>query len=191
MSTRDLELELRRWRGDAGTPRSNARSLSVEQALGFRNEGNLPDDLDRSLRLVLWVEDPADLARLSEKRLLYEPDFQDAPDWRREGSRPVNVVPLRPEGVFGPQSGPWWDDPAMAQLESEWNRSGAVAGVKVPADYRGFVHKTVLSLRATGKPISVDAIVDSVSRWLRPKELREFERALRDANPGDGRSDLD
>lgn len=183
MSTRDLEVELRRWRGDADAPSSNALSLSVEEALRFRNRGNVPDELDRSLRLVLWIENPEDLARLSEKRLLYEPDFHEAPTWRRDGSRPVNVVPLRSEALSGPQSGPWWDEPAIAELESEWNRSGTVRGIKVPADYRGFVHKTILALTAAGKDISVDAIVDSVSRWLRPEDLGPFERALRDANP--------
>ena len=56
MSTRELEQLLAAWRlsdrdAEFGVP------LTVEQALAHRNAGNVPDDHDRSLRLVLFVDD--------------------------------------------------------------------------------------------------------------------------------------
>ena len=182
MSTSDLELELKRHR-EAGSdlPSSNARPLSTEEALAYRDAGNLPDDLERTLRLVLVVSDPAELSYLQEKRLHYEPDFHDAPDWRREGSRPVNVVPLRVGSgdAASPMAKGWWDDPDIALMEEEWARTGKVGGIAVPAEYRSFVYKTVLSLRAAGKEISVDSVLASIARWLPPSDVERIELALR------------
>ena len=178
MSTRDLEIELRRWRGDEDAPPSNALALPLEDALAYRNGGNVPDELDRTLRLVLHVNDPSDLTYLQDKRLAFEPDFHDAPTWRRDGSRPVNVVPLRSDTATGPGLEAWWDDDAIAALEQEWRRSGRVAGVVVPAEYRAFVYKTVLSLRAAGRPVTKRTIVASIARWLAPEDVERVAAAL-------------
>src|SRR5207247_1162866 len=92
MATRDLEIELARFRNPgAHLPESNARPLSVDEALAYRASGNLPDKQGRTLRLVLHVEDEAALAAIDAKRAVFEPDFHSAPTWRREGSKPVNV----------------------------------------------------------------------------------------------------
>lgn len=182
MNVADLEIELARRRGEDRPP-SNALALTTEQALEYRERGNLPDDLGRTLRLVLRVDSAADVASLDEKRLLYEPDFVRAPAWRREGSRPVNVVPLLPEGGVEP-SPPraWWNDPEMAELEAEWRRSGRVAGVKVPAELRSFVYKTVVLLRKGGVEISVQTISDSLARWLSAAQAAEIRVALENEN---------
>ena len=180
MSVADLELELRRARsGDATLPESNALPLSVTDALRYRDAGNLPDESDRSLRLVLHVADAAELSYLQQKRLLFEPDFHDAPDWRRSGSRPVNVVPLR-TGSTSPAEpdDAWWEDPALAELEKEWSEHGTVAGLAVPSAYRGFVYKTVLALRAAGKEVTVDSVLASIARWLQPEDVERIRRSF-------------
>jgi hypothetical protein len=179
MSAHDLELELKRWRTDETVPASGAEPLSVEDALAYRDAGNLPDANGRSLRLVLHVNDAAELSYLQQKRLQYEPDFHDAPTWRREGSKPVNVVPLRRDDVAGAGGRAWWDDPDVAELEAEWSRSGTVAGMTVPAEFRSFVYKTVLSLRAAGRPIDADSVADSIARWLPPEEVEQIRTSLK------------
>ena len=180
MSAHDLEIELRRWREpDADVEPSNARPLELHEALAYRNEGNLPDGLGRSLRLVLQVNDAAELSYLQQKRLEFEPDFHNAPTWRREGSKPVNVVPLRRDDVKGAGERAWWDDPLVAQLEEEWARSGLVEGMHVPGEIRSFVYKTVLSLRASGLEVTPDSVADSIARWLSPEETAEIRAALK------------
>lgn len=184
MSTVELERALRAWReGDAGLA-TEGLALSIEEALEIRNAGNVPDEQGRSLRLVLVVEDSSDLERLSSTRLIYEPDFHSAPSWRRPGSRPVNVVPLRRPQVPAQPAKPWWQDPSMRDLEEEWQRTGAVSGVRVPASYRGFVYKTVVALKNAGAEITAAAIADSISRWVPPAEAERIRAALED----DGRS---
>lgn len=183
MSTADLELELKRQREPGSNlPPSNALALSVDEALAYRDSGNLPDELDRSLRLILVVKDPAELSYLQAKRLEFEPDFHDAPAWRREGSRPVNVVPLRtdPGGPGSPMAEGWWNDPDLARMEDEWSHTGRVAGMNVPADYRSFIYKTVLSLRAANKEVSVDSVLASIARWLPPDDVKRIALALRE-----------
>src|SRR5687767_15492660 len=102
MSSADLERELRRWReDDAETDESGAIHLRVTEALAYRDAGNIPDDQGRSLRLVLHGNDSAELSYLQQKRVEFEPDCHVAPTWRREGSKPVNVVPLRRDDVKG------------------------------------------------------------------------------------------
>jgi hypothetical protein len=179
MSAADVETELKRWReAEVEIPPSNAIALTIEAALAYRNSGNLPDADGRSLRLVLHVNDAAELSYLQQKRLEFEPDFHDAPTWRREGSKPVNVVPLRRDDVRGSGGRAWWDDPAVAELEREWSTSGTVAGMRVPADIRSFVYKTVLSLRAAGRDITPDSVADSIARWLSPKEAEHIRKQL-------------
>jgi len=179
MSVPELERELDRWKkGDAPGP---VEHLTIERALQLRDAGNVPDERGRSLRLVLHVMTQEDLAGLDEKRRMFEPDYLEAPTWRRDGSKPVNVVPLRPAEVEGwPRA--WWEDEGVGPLEAEWKREGTVAGLKVPGELRGFVFKTVIELRGAGHDVTIDAIVASVSRWLRADDLERFESALRDAN---------
>ena len=178
MSTPDLERELARWRDPATpVPPSNAVALSVEEALAFRDAGNLPDEHGRTLRLVLFARDLDEVRRLGRKRAEFEPDYHDAPRWRREGSAPVNVVPLRTPGVSGDPS-PWWESSDVADLEAEWRGTGRLAGLPVPAEYRGFVLKTVASLREAGRPVDLASIAASLERWLSPEQVREITDAI-------------
>jgi hypothetical protein len=181
MSTSDLERELARLRGESDSP-SGAIRLLVEDALAYRDAGNLPDDHGRSLRLVLHVTDPRDLALINSKRLEYEPDYHDQPRWRREGSKPVNVMPLRVTDVRAATTHAWWEQPELKALEEEWLRTGRVAGVVVPAAFRGFVYKTALSLRAAGVEVTPQRLADSIERWVPPREARRIREALVEAN---------
>ena len=180
MSVADLETELARWRGE-DREESNAQRVSTEEALEFRNAGNVPDELGRSLRLVLVV-DAGSAAALHEQRLRWEPDFHEAPDWRRPESVPVNVVPLREDRAAAGDEAAWWDDPELAAMEDEWARTGAVDGLAIPADYRGFLYKTIISLRSAGRAVTVDTVADSVARWLEPDQAAALRAALDDAN---------
>jgi hypothetical protein len=183
MSTDDLERELERWRSGArDLPPSNAQPLKVEEAIAYRNSGNLPDERGRTLRLVLRIRSADDLAALEHKRLRYEPDFLAAPEWRKPESAPVNVVPLRDRSVKGPAEGAWWERPELAGLEDEWAERGTVAGLKVPAPYRGFVYKTVLSLQASGRPVTAAAVADSIARWVPDEEAKRIRVSLEEAN---------
>jgi hypothetical protein len=176
MSVRDLEVELGRIRDPKRSEeRSNAVRLAQQEALAYRARGNLPDDQGRSLRLVLWVDDEP----LGEKRLRYEPDLHAAPSWRRQGSRPINVVPLAFETrAEANEDLPWWEQPDVAPLEAEWRRTGRVGEIAVPADLRGFVLKTIASLRAAGLEVTQQSVLDSVSRWLSPVQVAELRAAF-------------
>jgi hypothetical protein len=179
MSIADLEIELARWRHpDEVHPPSNARPLSVTEALEYREAGNRPDELGRTLRLVLIAQDDEELAHLHDRRAHYEPDFHQPPAWRRAGSRPVNLVPLRASGVVG-RPGAWWDDPQVATLEEEWRRTGRMAGLQVPGEYRGFVLKTVLALRTARLPVTAQTVADSLARWVPAHEAERIRAALR------------
>jgi hypothetical protein len=180
MSVADLEVELARRRGEIRPP-SNAERLSVADALAFRDAGNVPDELGRSLRLVLVVDGDS-AAALHEQRLRWEPDFHDAPEWRRPGSVPVNVVPLREGREEGSADDAWWDDPELARMEDEWARTGSVDGLAIPAEYRGFLYKTIISLRSSGRPVTVESVSDSVARWLEPDQASALRAALQAAN---------
>jgi hypothetical protein len=178
MSTADLEKELARWRDpEARTAPSNALPLTIADALAYRDAGNLPDDHDRTLRLVLIARSLEEVRALGRKRALFEPDYHEAPVWRRDGSAPVNVVPLRAPGVTGDPS-PWWEDADVAGLEREWQATGRIAGLAVPGEYRGFVFKTIVSLREAGLPVTEDSVADSISRWLPPEQADEIRAAL-------------
>ena len=185
MSTPELERLLQSWRAardpaaspdDVHAP-DGAIEMSIEEALAYRDSGNLPDPKGRTLRLVLVVDDD-EVATISTRRLDYEPDFHDAPVWRRPGSKPVNVVPLRTgrKGRFD-DGDAWWDEPELARLEEEWASSGRVGGLKVPAEYRSFVFKTVLALQAAGREVTADSVADSVARWL-PRSQAEHLRTV-------------
>jgi hypothetical protein len=183
MSTRELEIELARFRSpDAETHPSGAVRVSVEEALAYRDAGNLPDEQGRTLRLVLHVRDETELASLDAKRLAYEPDFHAAPKWRRRDSKPVNVVPLRHRGVGPVTRDPWWEDDDVGALEREWASTGTVAGLVVPAAYRGFVFKTVIALRRAGLEVTPTSVADSVERWLPPDEAARIRAALLDGD---------
>jgi hypothetical protein len=174
MSTRDLELELARLRGES-VPGSKAQKLTTEAAISYRNAGNLPDENDRTLRLVLDVTGDID-----SRRLEFEPDFHAPPDWRRQGSKPVNVIPL---GVRSDRSlEAWWDDPAVAALDEEWERSGTIAGLRVPSEFRSFIYKTVIALQKAGKPITTESVVGSIARWLDEPGTAAIRSALDAAN---------
>lgn len=178
MSTAELERALAAVRSGNGGEFGIA--LSKEEALERRNAGNLPDDDDRSLRLVLFVDEEP----LERKRLRYEPDFHRAPDWRRAGSRPVNVVPLRSETAPSSAPGPWWELPRVKELEEEWRVTGTVAGMGVPAEYRSFVFKTVIALQEAGENVTPSAVADSVARWLSPEDARRIRNSLTEKEPG-------
>lgn len=180
MSTADLETELARRRG-AEAPPSNALPLTVEDALAYRDRGNLPDEHGRTLRLVLFARTIDEVRGLGRKRAEFEPDYLASPAWRREGSAPVNVVPLRSPGVSGVTS-PWWESADVAGLERDWRETRRIAGLHVPAEYRGFVLKTVASLREAGLTVDVDSVAASLSRWLSPEQTREITDAIRAAN---------
>ena len=183
MNTSELEQELLRFRDPANElPASAAVPLSIEEALAFKRSGNLPDARGRWLRLVLHVSDAAALDRLNERRLEFEPDLHQAPDWRRPGSKPVNIVPLRTPDVKAPDPGAWWDDPEIGELENEWRSSGKVGDLRVPGEYRSFVFKTVLALRAAGEPVTAEKIADSIQRWLPAEDAARIRRALEGAS---------
>lgn len=182
MSTAGLELELKRWRSPGlGLPPTDAVPLTIPEALAYRNAGNLPDALGRTLRLVLEVNDAAQLKSLSAKRLDYETDYQDPPNWRRAGSAHVNVVPLRnPEVTGDPRA--WWENPQLAALEAEWSATETVEGLRIPGELRGFVYKTVLALKAGGRSVTPDTVADSLERWLPVTEAAQIRQALKEAN---------
>lgn len=184
MSVAQLERYLAAWRaGDpAGVPEGIER-LTIDGARDYRDRGNVPDAADRSLRLVLRVDDEGDLLALDSKRLRYEPDAHQAPTWRRAESRPINVVPLRAADVAGPGLHSWWDDPAMAEMEKRWQETGEVDGLAIPEEFRGFVYKTLVALRGSGAQVTPDAVADSIARWLDPVEAERLRAALRSANP--------
>lgn len=180
MSSADLERELKRWREpEAELEPSGAMPLTIEEALEYRNAGNLPDEQGRSLRLVLHVRDAAELSYLQQKRSRFEPDFHDAPDWRRDGSKPVNVVPLRAPEIATEEGSAWWEDPEIAALETKWIGTGTVEGMPVPAEFRSFVYKTVLSLRAAGRAVTADSVADSIARWLPRDQAEQIRSALK------------
>ena len=179
MSTRELEQVLDAWRrGEHDVEVGHA--LTVDAALARRDSGNLPDESDRSLRLILFVDDEP----LERKRLRWEPDFHEAPEWRREGSRPVNIVPLRTSPGTPAEGGPWWEIPRVQELETEWRSSGSVAGLDVPAEYRSFVFKTVIALQDAGREVTIDSIGDSIARWLSPEDARRVKGSLKQKGPG-------
>jgi hypothetical protein len=181
MSDRDVEVELARLRGDQRPP-SNAIRLSVEDALRFRSEGNIPDEMERCLRLVLSdAEKP-----FERRRLDFEPDLHSAPTWRREGSRPVTLIPLPSDVGKDPRPDDWrWsDDPAMRALEEEWSLSGRVGGLVIPAEFRGFLFKTIAALRGEGRELSIDSVCSSLARWLSPSEVERIRSALLVASSG-------
>ena len=182
MTTAELEQELARLRG-RDVPAPTAVPLTIEQALDYRDNGNLSDEQGRTLRLVLHVGDRSDLRTLDAKRMTFEPDHHDPPDWRRRGSVPVNVVPLRTKKLEPAAERAWWDDPELAGLEEEWAEDGTVAGIKVPGAYRGFVYKTVVALRSAGLEITVDAISGSTARWVSEQDAARLRAALEKLNP--------
>ncbi len=181
MSVAELERELRRFR-DGLAPSPEVRPISVSEALTRRIAGNLPDEAGRTLRLVLHVRSPSEAAELGRRRLEFEPDFHDAPSWRGPGSVPVNVVPLRLHPPGPERHEAWWEDPAVAALEAEWQRTGRVGGIAVPESYRSFVYKTVLALETAGRAVTLEAVCDSIARWLDPAETAALRSALRSAN---------
>jgi hypothetical protein len=181
MNTQELELELARHRG-GDVPPSSAIPLSIDEALDYRNRGNTPDGAGRTLRLVLHVQDRDELKKLALKRLIYEPDHHERPDWRGPCSVPVNVVPLRVDELEPAHESPWWEDPDLSDLENEWKETGEVAGIKVSRERRGFVFKTVLSLRAAGMAITPESVANSVARWLPEAEANALRAELMTAN---------
>ncbi|MDQ3982304.1 MAG: hypothetical protein M3271_06440, partial [Actinomycetota bacterium] len=173
--------ELARWRGGR-PPSKDLIALDIDAAIERRNRGNIPDAAGRSLRLVLRIDTEQDLKGLDSKRLRLEPDFLDPPTWRREGSRPVHVVPLRAPGVAPDVPRRWQEDPELAPLEWEWARTGTAAGLKIPADFRAFIYKTILALQVAQRDVTIEAIVASLSRWLDEAQVAEIDSALRKAN---------
>jgi hypothetical protein len=156
------------------------RALSVEEAIAYRNAGNLPDEHGRTLRLILY--DDGDPGTLAEKRLRFEPDYHEAPTWKTKGSRAVNLIPLRTSDRRSRAWEAWWEEPAIARLEQEWMKSGSIEGLRVPAEYRGFVFKTVVALRSAGKDVTPQTVADSVARWVPAADAERIRKALVTAN---------
>ena len=188
MNTEELEVELARHRG-ADLPPSSAVPLSIDDALAYRNRGNMPDARGRTLRLVLHVRDRAELTNLWQKRLLFEPDHHERPTWRGPSSRPVHVVPLRIAELPPADEGAWWEQPELAELEREWASAGTVAGIRVSEERRGFVLKTVLAFRAAQLAITPTTIANSVERWLPERDALELRAELARLNPGPDQAD--
>ena len=178
MTTEEVVREAANWRNGSPDAFANAHRLSIKEALARRNAGNLPDETGRSLRLVIEVEDDAGVDDVAARRVELEPDFHTAPGWRRQGSQPVNVVPLRRRGDQRHDHEAWWEDEKIAPLEAEWVQKGTVAGLPVPGEYRGFVYKTVIALNAAGHEVTADAVADSVARWLEPDDVARLRAAL-------------
>ena len=177
MSTPELEKALAAWRN--GDDVEVGIRLTYEDAIRYRNAGNIPDAAGRWLRLVLTV---GPNESLEDKRMQLEPDFHEKPSWRRHGSKPVNVVPLRTGGTASPK--PWWEQDDVRDLEIEWRKTGEVEGLVVPAEYRSFVLKTIASLKHAGAVITPDSVADSIARWLAPEETEEILAALKREEPG-------
>ena len=57
-----------------------------------------------------------------------------------------------------------------------------MAGLRVPAEFRGFVFRTVIALEHAGREVTVDSVVESVSRWLSPEDVSKLAAALEEAN---------
>ncbi len=175
MSDRDVEIEIARFRGE-DRPASNASPLSIPDALEFRAAGNIPDEMGRCLRIVLSDEEMP----FEKRRLDFEPDLHAAPTWRREGSRPVTLIPL-PSGAgkeVKPEEWRWSDDPAMQALEDEWTRTGGAGGLVIPAEFRGFLFKTIATLQDEGREVTIDSVCSSISRWLSPSDVDRIRSAL-------------
>lgn len=183
ISTDVLMRELARFRtGEELRPSPDIQPLTIEEALAYRDSGNLPDAHGRSLRLVLSVSSEDELHSLEARRLAFEPDYLDAPDWRREGSKPINVVPLRSPDVKGVDRA-WWEDATLAPLEKEWQDTGTVAGMPVPGEFRSFIFKTVIALRAADRDVTSEAVLDGVARWLSPSQVDELRAAFDRVRP--------
>ena len=181
MTTAELEAELAAMDDPSiEGPVTDAVPLEQEMALAIKQQGNRPDAEGRTLRLVLRAEGP-DPESIARRRILFEPDYHDAPTWRGPGSKPINVIPLRsPDRSRLPRA--WWEDPVMGELEAEWQDRGTAAGVKVPGDYRSFVFKTIAALRASGRDVSAVAIADSIARWVSEEDAAVIKAALLEAN---------
>ena len=184
MTPDEVVREVGRWKDSPETAFTSYRRLSNQEAIAYRNAGNVPDDEGRSLRLVITVDEAAGVDSVAKRRADFEPDFHDAPRWRREGSKPVNVVPLRarrpsPEASGSPEG--WWEDDKVAPLEAEWRASGTVAGLRVPGEFRSFVYKTVIALRASGREVTAESVLDSVARWVPESDVSRLRRAFTDA----------
>ena len=173
MNLRDVEKLLAAWRA-SDLSKDFGVALTNDEALEIRDAGNIPDARDRSLRLVFFVDDEP----LERKRLRFEPDFHRAPSWRRQGSRPVHIVPLRKGVVGAGDERPWWELPRVGELEEEWRDSGKVAGIAVPAEYRSFVFKTVIALQDAEEEVTEASIAASIARWLPPADAQRIAESL-------------
>jgi hypothetical protein len=178
MSDRAVEAMLAARREGRDELPEEALALSRDEGVEYRNEGNLPDEAGRTLRLLLVLE-PGESSGVEAMRSLFEPDYLDAPAWRREGSRSVNVIPVGIHEVT--ELSAWWDEEEMAAFETEWRARGTVSGVPVPGEYRSFVYKTVAALRRAGRVVTADSIAGSIARWVPPSAAAEVRRALIEA----------
>ena len=70
----------------------------------------------------------------------------------------------------------------MAAMEREWQETGGVDGVRIPGRYRSFVYKTIALLREAEEEVTVDAIADSIERWVDPGQARRLRTLLSEAN---------
>jgi hypothetical protein len=181
MNISEVETELSRHQ-EKSDDASGVVPLTIEEAISYRNQGNLPDQHGRTLRLVLHINDRADLQQLDAKRLLFEPDHHELPKWRRPGSVPINVIPLHTRPLEPAEDRPWWRDPELGALEDEWKQKGTVSGLRIPEIYRGFIYKTIVNLRAANIRITPESVANSIARWLPERDAQTIKSSLQELN---------
>ena len=60
--------------------------------------------------------------------------------------------------------------------------TGGVDGVRIPAQYRSFVYKTIALLRAAGEEVTVATISASIARWVAPDQAEDLRAVLEESN---------
>jgi hypothetical protein len=75
----------------------------------------------------------------------------------------------------------------MRVLEEEWRAHGTAAGIPIAGDYRSFVYKTIVALRASGVDVTPDSIAASIARWLSPEDVARIRSSMETPSNDEGR----